>query len=416
MESYFRKQSGHFSVEDVYCKFHITDTHKPIVVSFAGAGDFIKTQRTKLGVSPWGFEFIKKNGGNVISFAAIDVSNWYRNAKFESFLEHVTAYIADFPSRLGYGGSMGGYGVSAFSNKLRLDRVLLINPISTLNKIQVPWERRFSSAAARYDWGSGCFDGRHVTATGYVVYDPLHKFDKWHARRYGENIKHLRVYGVGHSMARHLQSMGMLGKLYRDFVNDSIDEHDFYVNARARRYIDQYYKRQLASFNRRLTPARKEILDKHHTAIKRKRLLESLGIFDVNISPLAELTMQATISQEDRGLSGACNDALLRIGSLNKDLNFETSWERGLEFIKNGGFKYYKKVHLVKVLNAEKIVLSGTFDAKRPSNGFILGFLSSLHQNLGTVLVSKGFNLKNIDGLPADQLKRINDLRLSIRQ
>ncbi|HBP30491.1 MAG TPA: hypothetical protein DD666_13875 [Advenella kashmirensis] len=414
MGAYFTESSGHFMIEDVYCKFNIVNRDKPVIITFAGAGDYIRSHQANKGMSPWGFEFAKKESGNVISFAAIDVSNWYRNDRFETFVDQVAEYISDFPLRLGYGGSMGGFGISAFSNKLRLDRILLINPISTLNKTEAPWEKRFSWAS-RYDWNNGCYDGKHVAAPGYVVYDPLHKIDKLHAQRYPHNIKHLRVYGVGHSMARHLQSMKMLKKLYLDFVNDSINEQEFYTQARARRKIDQYYKRLLAPFNKHLSPARAEILNKHRAVVKRNAFFAALGINQLSSAPLAGIVLKSTLSAGGQGVGAKCNDLLLRLGARDESQCFWSSWNRGKGFLKNGGLKFDGDGYLPTLVQAEKVVLHGNFDIKRPSNGFLLGFLSSLNKDIGTVIVSKEFKLKNTDGLSPEQQKLIEEFRAILR-
>lgn len=409
MNAYFFESSGHFLVEDVYCKFNIVSHEKPIVITFAGAGDFIRLEDAANGISPWGFEFSRKISGNVISFATIGVSNWYRNSKFENFIDQVADFISEFPLRLGYGGSMGGFGVSAFSNKLQLDRVLLINPISTLNQIEAPWDNRFTWAY-RYDWNHGCYDGKHVTASGYVVYDPLHVMDNLHAHRYPSNIKHLRVYGVGHSMARNLQSMKMLKKLYLDFIHDEINEEEFYLQARARRNIDRYYQRQLLPLNKHLTPARIKILKKHYAELKRKKLLENNN-FDSN--PSAEMVLKPSLSGE-QSVNAKCNDVLLRLGNRGENPTFWSAWIRGKEFIKKGGLKLYGDGCLFALVQTEKIILLGDFDTKRPSNGFLLGFVSSLHRDVGTVIDSTQFDLKNTENLSSEQKKPIDEFKISI--
>src|SRR5690606_2527170 len=117
-------------------------------------------------------------------------------------------------------------------------------------------------------------------------------------------IKHLRVYGVGHSMARNLQSMKMLKKLYLDFIHDEINEEEFYLQARARRNIDRYYQRQLLPLNKHLTPARIKILKKHYAELKRKKLLENNN-FDSN--PSAEMVLKPSLSGE-QSVNAKCND------------------------------------------------------------------------------------------------------------
>lgn len=71
-----------------------------------------------------------------------------RNLELTSFISEIGKVIKNFPERLGYGGSMGGGAAGSFAELLNLDRLLLLNLITTLNKDIVPWETRFQKYAS----------------------------------------------------------------------------------------------------------------------------------------------------------------------------------------------------------------------------------------------------------------------------
>lgn len=122
-----------FIIDDIYCKYYLFDVTKPLVITFGSANSYVSMSQINDDISPWGFDFVKKEKLNVISFTCIDSNCWYRSQKFYNFLKLFSQQLDVFPERLGYSGSMGGYGVSTFANVLKMDKILLFNPISTLN-------------------------------------------------------------------------------------------------------------------------------------------------------------------------------------------------------------------------------------------------------------------------------------------
>jgi len=251
-------------------KYFFHDTSKPLVVTFANLGALVSRQDTANGVSPWGFDFIKSLGLNVLSFASCRPQNWYRNPEFFDFINSISDTLPEFTERLGYGGSMGGYGVSAYANFLQLDRVLLFNPISTLNKFIAPWESRFAGGRG-LNWDDGAFDGAVISCAGYIVYDPLYDLDRLHALRYQPNIAHLKVFGVGHAVPKHLMDMGVLKKIVIGFLANDLDLNAVRSDFRKRRNILRNYNWLLSSENKRLTPKRTRIIEDARNRFLRHR-------------------------------------------------------------------------------------------------------------------------------------------------
>jgi len=245
-------------VDSIVYKYFIVDKYSPIVITFSPANIVVN----KKNDSPWAFDFLKNRGFNVFSFSCSTEKNWYRSKALIKFLKKISLNLKEFPERLGYGSSMGGYAVSAFSEILGLDRLLLINPISTLNRQVVPFETRFRTFANNLDWEFECFDGAETQASGYVIYDPIYSLDKKHAERY-KNLVRLRFPGVGHNMPKHLQDLRLLSDIVLSFIDNSVDVHDFFKKIRARRELPRYFQWLCSEENKHLTEKRKIVLEKY---------------------------------------------------------------------------------------------------------------------------------------------------------
>ena len=245
-------------VDSIVYKYFIVDKYSPVVITFSPANIVVNENSE----SPWAFDFLKQRGVNVFSFSCSTEKNWYRSKSLIQFLKKISEDLKEFPERLGYGSSMGGYAVSAFSQILGLDRILLINPISTLNRRIVPFETRFRTFANNLDWEFECFDGADTEALGYVIYDPIYRLDRKHAERY-KNLVHLRFPGVGHNMPKHLQDLRVLSTLVLNFIENSTDINDFFKKIRARRELPRYYQWRCSEENKHLTKKRRRVLEQY---------------------------------------------------------------------------------------------------------------------------------------------------------
>lgn len=203
--------------------------------------------------TPWGFKFGSDNLKlNVLCFTSYRETRWYQCDIFAEWLKGQKHFFQNFSARLGYGASMGGFGVSKFSPLLYLDRVLLLNPISTLCGEKVPWETRyFNGASKTLSWGGGYSDGAEHMQHGIIVFDPLFHLDKNHARRY-KGLHEVYFPGVGHQIPEHLKNLGLLKILLHEFVHDSVNFLQLRRNLRKRRGYEHYYNWLLSSQNSNL--------------------------------------------------------------------------------------------------------------------------------------------------------------------
>ncbi|MBF7052340.1 hypothetical protein IOC61_03290 [Halomonas sp. KAO] len=252
-------------VGKVFVKYHFKDFTRPLIITFSPDGvGLLSKEKIASGVSPWGFSYIKKIGYNVISFAELaENRSYYRDKSFRERIFDFSRSLPDFSERIGYGGSMGGYGVSAYSNVLGISRMLLFNPISTRNRAVATWdwEKKRSLDSFKFDWGGDYSDGAESNASGFVVYDPLYQCDKLHAIRYSRLVK-LKFPGVGHGVSEFLNQMGELDWLVKSFLNNELDSRNFFKKIRKRRRIERYYSWMLSNENEYLTPNRRNVIEK----------------------------------------------------------------------------------------------------------------------------------------------------------
>lgn len=284
-------------IDDVYLKYSFHDVNAPLVITFSNAGEITsQANLNSKNYSPWGFDFVKSYNVNVLSFSSIGKANWYRSPVFHSFIKSLSKQLKVFNEKLGYGGSMGAFAVSAFSNYLGIDRQLLMNPISSLSATLTPWETRFRLGKT-LDWEGDFSDGTTSMAESVLIYDPLFNLDTAHAERYNNRID-LKMPGVGHSVPKHLQNLGLLKSIFEQFLINNINIQYFQKAVRSRRYYEGYYKWMLSRQNTHLTHKRAEVL-KYHKKLIPKSTTNSV---------------QKNINEDDINL---IRDIALRLGNKN---------------------------------------------------------------------------------------------------
>ncbi|WP_321447991.1 hypothetical protein [uncultured Cohaesibacter sp.] len=235
----------------------------------------------------WGYDFIRSQSINVVSFLETRSTAWYRPSSFLEFLDELEQVIdfSKFSSRISYGGSMGGYAAGAFASRLNCDAAILLNPVSSLSKELAPWETRFE-IAKKVNWSSSYHDAAegivgvpHV----YLVADSLHSLDLKHIKRFERACPSCEFYrfpGVGHGIAVHMHALGVLKPFVLDIFNSRTpDKAEFFQAIRQRRDYVRYYKQVFIEKEDRITPARANILAQNLArTLKRNRVPKKLAI------------------------------------------------------------------------------------------------------------------------------------------
>jgi hypothetical protein len=359
----------------VFYKLYIHDATLPILITFGSMGMIVtKGQAQAQNFSPWGFDFAVKLGLNVLSFSSYEQTKWYRCPIFHKWLEANNHLFKVFPERLGYGASMGGYAASAFSNVLNIDRLLLLNPISTLNEDAVPWEVRPFQNAALHDWKGKYFDGADTKSEGWVVYDPIYNLDRSHAKRY-PRFKKIVFPGVGHQIPKHLNHLGLLKSLIKDFIYNKFASNDFYKLLRKRRQYVNYYKWLESAQNSHKTEKRLTVIEKY-----RRLLIQDSYYSEESSGELIDeiLSIALEIENVDLDTYTVLEAFAQKVEKLGKAALVKTD----VEFLKMAALKFEKEDIFISLKLMRLAALL------RPNGPFIVKKVKQYESKIGSLSVN----------------------------
>ena len=140
-------------------------------------------------------------------------NHWWQTGAMAEALMAANSVIASSQRRIGYGSSMGGYGVIRFAKSLNLDTVLAFVPQYSISPKIVPWETRFAHDLSDPDLD----EGRILIGPDCQIiafYDP-DNLDKDHVDLIAAEVSLCRVPmpGAGHKVYRALRDMKALPDL-----------------------------------------------------------------------------------------------------------------------------------------------------------------------------------------------------------
>lgn len=232
--------------DSVYMQYQLTDTAKPLIITFEAMCSGIKPQEFEQWNGSIGtFKFIKKLGYNVISFIHME-NTYYRSSEFVEFIKLLSKELQIFRSKIGYGISLGAFAAAIHANNLKLDTCLLLMPQSTFSDKIAPWESKSKLASIHEDWDNNYYsDAALCNVPVTIIYDPLYPCDVSHVQRFSCPINHVHLYGVGHRIPRALNHLGILSNVVNSFISTGKVPSDYYSLIRKRKYLKYYLKHQL---------------------------------------------------------------------------------------------------------------------------------------------------------------------------
>ena len=195
----------------------------------------------------WGQSFLQQRGHAVLGVKRV-VTDWYRNPALHEVFRGLqeAGWFARFERVIFYGPSMGGYAALAFAACAPGCTVLALNPQSSLAPERVWFDQRFAGPRAGAwtgDFVDG-IDGAAVAGRVYVCYDPYQVKDRLHAERLpSHNRVNLRLPFAGHTTAQTLSALGLLGTVFDQALEGTLDEAAFRAMARKRSQLADYHCR-----------------------------------------------------------------------------------------------------------------------------------------------------------------------------
>ena len=155
-------------------------------------------------------------------------NDWYLNPETSALEAALRPLRAGFAAARAVGYSMGGYAALRLAAALDLTQALVISPQFTLDRSQIPDERRYREAD-RFDSALG--DLAHHCKTdlkGVTVFDPSHPLDPVHARLIARTFRGMApapcMFG-GHPATQAIRGGGGFGSFQSLGLGGDLSAH-----------------------------------------------------------------------------------------------------------------------------------------------------------------------------------------------
>lgn len=250
----------------------------------------------------FGEAFLKKNGISALHFVS-SANHWWQTPEIITAIARAQEFLEKHFSsatRVGYGSSMGGYGVLLYAQALRLDRVLAISPQYSIDSDKVPFETRWREEASQLSFAYDAMPKKFENCHLHIVYDGQHAGDSEQVKLFPKTLQRHSLPLSDHPSSKYLLQTGALKSLVLDFFRHENPAPQLAVNL------------QKAIQNRRQSPVYlKSLL---HRCQKRDKALSAVVV------------AQALMERAGRNpaLRILAADAYRRVGD-------ELSWRRHLK-------------------------------------------------------------------------------------
>ena len=235
-----------------------------------------------------------KHDFNVIGIMPKQKS-WFPESSMRQMFTEIEDLIAPFKTRIGYGGSMGGYAAIKYSNLLDLKRVVALVPQYSINPddVEDPRYNMFFHAELNANMQ---IQPQDVSAEReyIVVYDPYCPEDREQYVKLEQVLPHMHTLNLpftGHDAIAVLAS----SELLYDFLLHDFDATYFYQKIRQVKKNSKFYYRKVIE----------NLLPRHKNALGSILINNDLQLdnqfFDAKLKQqlLRELLSNKQVSQQD---------------------------------------------------------------------------------------------------------------------
>ena len=235
-----------------------------------------------------------KHDFNVIGIMPKQKS-WFPESSMRQMFAAIEDLIAPFKTRIGYGGSMGGYAAIKYSNLLDLKRVVALVPQYSINPedVEDPRYNMFFHAELNANMQ---IQPQDVSAEReyIVVYDPYCPEDRAQYVKLEQVLPHIHTLNLpftGHDAIAVLAS----SELLHDFLLHDFDATYFYQKIRQVKKNSKFYYRKVIE----------NLLPRHKNALGSILINNDLQLdnqfFDAKLKQqlLRELLSNKQVSQQD---------------------------------------------------------------------------------------------------------------------
>ena len=225
-----------------------------LVVSFESGGD---SNRLQTGADPAWAQYLVQDAGWDGLHIMPRVLDWYQAPEIWNFFKALrqSGFFDPYESVVTYGNSMGGFAALAFAKLAGAERVVALQPRSSL-RWSVPWP---SAQSAKLEYSrvgprADALDGLSAGMQVLVFSDPFYARDMAHTARVlraHAGASHYRVPFVAHEVPAFFAETGLMGELARRAISGRLDRR-WYRDAMRARGDSGIYRRGLrATLSRR---------------------------------------------------------------------------------------------------------------------------------------------------------------------
>jgi hypothetical protein len=152
---------------------------------------------------------------------------WWQKPEFSLALNAINERLKGRPV-IAYGSSMGAYGLINFSNKINMTRGLAFVPQYSIDRVKVPFEKRWKEEAALQTFENDFIAHATLTTPFDCVYDEEHVLDRQHIALLKPRMTSSRFISLpnsGHNPAARLLALGKLKQSVSDWILTGSLEH-----------------------------------------------------------------------------------------------------------------------------------------------------------------------------------------------
>ena len=226
---------------------------RQLVVSFEGGGD--RDLATVEGGLAWGQALIAEAGWDGL-FAIPKILDWYQAPELWEFFSMMrkTGFFGSYDSVVTYGSSMGGFAALAFAKSIGANRVVALQPRTSLHHT-FPWPSKQSSRLnySRVGPHADALGGVRADMDILIFADPLYPRDWRHAKRV-LNATLFRTPFSAHHVPEYFNEMGVLGEISRAALGGTLNRAWFNQVMRERRHTKTYWAGMNMALSRRRKP------------------------------------------------------------------------------------------------------------------------------------------------------------------
>lgn len=291
------EEGGSFETLGTSCRVAMLDNGRSLLVSF----DNYAAARQRTKQLPVGMELADECDWSHLCLIA-EARPWFRDPAIHTYFDRLVddGFFDGFDRVLFYGSGASGYAAAAFSVCAPGARVLMLNPVATLETAMAGWDTRFRADrrldfTSRYGYAPDMLDGAGAAT---VICDPVQVLDAMHAALFrAPHVCRLSARFGGPDLEEAFARMGILNHLISAAMEGPVQAARFGALWRNRRDDPAYLRQlQVATTAR---PAREIMLCRNvATRLKqnkfRKRLTELLAASVMSAAAPADVTSGAT--------------------------------------------------------------------------------------------------------------------------